>query len=58
MQNEIEHKEEALKSISRMLQVLIQDVSKEEVDQMMTVLKREKGMKYFHIVRIDFDAVF
>lgn len=49
----MEYKEESLKSISKMLQVLIQDISKEEVDQMMTVLKREKGIKNFCIFGTD-----
>ena len=43
LQQEIEEKEKVLKTMSKMLQNKIQNLSKDEIDQMMTVLKREKG---------------
>lgn len=43
LQHEMQEKEQILKTISKMLQNLIQSLSKEEVNQMMTVLKRDKG---------------
>ena len=43
LQGEIEGIEELFKSISKKLQTLIQDLSREEVDKMMNTLKKEKG---------------
>lgn len=39
--------EELFKSVSKKLQGLIQDMSREEVDKNMTTLKKEKGFILF-----------
>lgn len=43
MQEEISEKDESLKNITKLLQNLIQDLNKEEVEQMVKEVKREKG---------------
>lgn len=48
LHHEMEEKELVLKTMSKRLQNLIQSLSKEEIDQMMSVLKRDKGkLKWF-----------
>lgn len=56
LQKETECKEETLKTIGKMLQNLVQDLSKDEIDQMMNSLKADKGTSYWEKSFVNFVA--
>jgi len=45
LQSEVESMEELFKDISKKFQLLIPDLSRDEVDRMMNTLKKEKGKR-------------
>lgn len=43
LQSEVEGVEDLFKTVSKKFQAMIQDLSRDEVDQIMNTLKKEKG---------------
>jgi nesprin-1 len=52
LQSEVEGMEDLFKNVSKKFQAMIQDLSRDEVDRIMSTLKKEKGKHSFNYINL------